>query len=61
MECLLKCLLCRGFPRDPKKMSKFELIGRVPFIQLKGKYNVKGQILLLPVAGDSDAIVVFRK
>lgn len=50
-----------GFPRDPKEMKKFELIGHSPLVALAGRYNVTGKILLLPVAGDSDGEVKFCK
>lgn len=30
-------------------------------VQVKGKYNVKGKVLLLPVVGDSNAEVTFCK
>lgn len=50
-----------GFPRDPKEMKKFELIGHCPLLGLKGKYNATGKVLLLPVAGDSDGEVKFCK
>ncbi|KAJ6633231.1 Protein takeout [Pseudolycoriella hygida] len=46
-----------GFPKDPKEMTQFELIGRCPELGLKGKYNVTGKILLLPVSGDGDGEV----
>lgn len=42
-------------------MAKFELIGVAPMVQVKGKYNVKGKVLLLPVVGDSNAEVTFCK
>lgn len=42
-------------------MTKFELIGHCPLVGIKGKYNVTGKILLLPVAGDSDGVVKFCK
>lgn len=42
-------------------MTKFELIGHCPLVGFKGKYNVAGKILLLPVTGNSDGEVNFCK
>lgn len=40
-------------------MTKFEVTGHAPLVGIRGKYNVKGKVLLLPVAGDDEGEVKF--
>ncbi len=42
-------------------MQKFEIKGHCPLISVKGKYNVKGKVLLLPVVGDDEGEVKLCK
>lgn len=51
----------RGFPRDPKTMSKFVVSGFVPMISAKGNYKASGKILLLPVTGTGEGEIQYCK
>lgn len=44
--------LFREFPRDPKLMPKFELMGFTPLVSITGTYKASGKVLLLPLHGD---------
>lgn len=51
----------RGFPKDPKTMSKFELIGHNAMLAAKGNYKASGKVLLFPLSGDGYAELKFCK
>lgn len=49
-----------GFEKDPRK-SRFEIQTRVPTEVLNGKYNLDGQILVIPIRGHGVATLTFGK
>lgn len=49
-----------GFEKDPRK-SRFVLQTRVATEELVGKYNLDGQILVIPIRGHGLASLKFGK
>lgn len=50
----------RGFEKDPRN-SRFVIKTRVDKETLTGKYNLNGQILVLPIRGHGIATITFGK
>ncbi|KAJ6635880.1 Protein takeout [Pseudolycoriella hygida] len=49
----------KGFKKDPKEMSGFEITGFTPFMSVRGHYVGSGKLLLLPVTGSGLGEVLF--
>lgn len=51
---------CRGFEQDPTK-SKFEFYASFPnILSLRGRYNITGQVLVLPITGSGYANITLQ-
>lgn len=48
-----------GFQRDPEK-NKLEMSFKTPHATLVGPYIIKGQMLILPIAGKGDCTMKFE-